>query len=417
MTVTYGFFNSVNGDRKYDAQDFAEIFDGIIEDGIHKGIGENFFVTATGGNTVAVGSGRAWFNHTWTKSDTAVPFAIDNGPAAQSRIDAIVLEVDTSDAVRANSIKYVRGNASLFPIRPSLPATPTVRQYPLAYIQRGINASSVTQAMITNMAGTPQTPWAVSRLLDRAIEPAGQRRNVFRGKFLGTTYTTAQKATVAAGLFEDMYLGDYWTINGMDWRIVDFDYYYMMGDTRTTVHHVVVMPDRNLRQGAMNDDFFKANAGAYLGSDMKTKHLPAVFNTVAAAFGAPQLLVFRDFFTNGLMAGPQGSVVSSGGLWVSAQVELPSQIMMFGTSAMMSGAMGGNNPSLHTPLPGGQFALFRLCPWFVPISGAATDFTLTQWTRDVLSPVVWSVVSSMGVLAQAMANNNTYGFRPYFCLK
>lgn len=416
MTVTYGFYNSVNGDRKYDAKDFAEIFDGIIEDGVHKGIGDDFKVTATGGNTVAVGTGRAWFNHTWTLSDTAIPFVIDAAHASLNRIDLIVLEVDSSDAVRANTIHYLRGTPAQSPVAPGLGNTDTLKRYPLASIYRPLNSASITPANVTNLVGTPGTPYAVSRLLDRAIEPVTMRRNVYRGKNLGTSYTAAQKAAVSSGSFEDLYLGDYWIINGVTWRIVDFDYYYQIGDTRTVVHHLVVMPDTNLRQGAMNQDFFKANNGAYVGSDMRTLHLPTIFNTVAAAFGNANLLTFREFLINSMMNAPHGTV-SGSGAWYSCQVELPSQIMMYGTSAMMPGAMGGNVPSLHTPTAAGQFAAFRLMPSLVPLPGAASDSSLTSWLRDVLSPVVWSVVTSQGVLAQAISNSMGFGFRPYFCLK
>ena len=141
MTVTYGFYNSVNGDRKYDAKDFAEIFDGIIEDGVHKGIGDDFKVTATGGNTVAVGTGRAWFDHTWTLSDTAVPFTIDAAHASLNRIDLIVLEVDSSDAVRANTIRYLRGTPAQSPVAPGLGNTSTLKRYPLASIYRPLNSA------------------------------------------------------------------------------------------------------------------------------------------------------------------------------------------------------------------------------------------------------------------------------------
>lgn len=419
MTVTFGFYNSVNGDRKYDAEDFSEIFDGIIEDGVHKGIGDDFKVTATGGNTVAVGTGRAWFDHTWTKSDTAVPFTIDAAHASLNRIDLIVLEVDESDAVRANTIRYLRGTPAATPVAPGLGNTDTLHRYPLASIYRPLNAASITQANITNLVGTAATPYAVSRLLDRAVQPASIRRNVFRGKFLGTAYTAKQQAAVQSGSFEDLYLGDYWTINGVNWRIVDFDYYYNYGAVRCVQHHIVLMPDTILRTGAMNEDFFKANAGAYLGSDMKKLHMPAMFNTVVAAFTQARILAFNEFFSNSMKSGPEGAIVNSG-VWQEARVELPSQHMLFGTAAMMPGSTGANSASQIILPASNQFALFRLCPWFLPVGALApasgTDSKLTQWTRDALSPTNWSVVTSMGSLGQAVSNVKTYGFRPYFCL-
>lgn len=416
MTVTYGFYNSVNGDRKYDAKDFAEIFDGIIEDGVHKGIGDSFATTATGGNTVALGTGRAWFDHTWTLSDTAVPFVLDAAHASLNRIDALILEVDSSDPIRANQLKYVRGTPAQSPTKPILIKTATLKQYAMSYIYRPLNSNTVTPAQITNVVGTPETPYAVSRLLDRAVEPASMRRNVFRGKFIGTSYTAAQQEAVSSGSFEDLYLGDYWTINDMNWRIVDFDYYYNVGYKRIRTHHVVVMPDNVLRSGAMNNDFFKANAGAYFGSDMRTQHLPPMLTAVSAAFPNDRIMDMSLWLNSSMMQAPQGTVPGPSGVYVDTKLELPSQIMIFGSSAMQPVSYGGNIPPGVVIEAGNQLALFRLAPWFVPI-GEVNEGASVQWTRDVLSPVIWSVVTSYGQLAHGVSNITGHGFRPYFCLK
>lgn len=419
MTVTYGFYNSVNGDRKYDAKDFAEIFDGIIEDGVHKGLGEGFKVTATGGENIAVGTGRAWFNHTWTLNDTAVPFTIDAAHPSLNRIDAIVLEVDSSDSARQNQIRYIRGTPAATALRPTMIRSETLNQYALAYISKPLNTSGVSAANITNVVGTPETPWAVSRLLDRAIEPAGMRRNVFRGKYLGTSYTTAQKAAVASGTFEDLYLGDYWTINGVNWRIVDFDYYYLQGGpTRITWHHLVVMPDTHLRAGAMNANASKGNAGAYAGSDARSVHRPPMATTIKAAFPGDSVFDFSTGITSDMVVSGSGTISGGGYSQVSTPLELPSGTQLFGNNASLPGATG-NVTILHLEDAGGQFALFRLCPWFVPIpnpSGNPADHGVLYWTRDVLNQATWSCVNSYGQLSAAVSTA-AYGMRPYFCLK
>lgn len=417
MTVTFGFYNSVNGDRKYDAKDFAEIFDGIIEDGVHKEIGDEFIITPTGGSTVSVGTGRAWFDHTWTKSDTAVPFVIDEPHASLNRIDAIVLEINSSDAVRANQLVYLRGTPNAIPVRPALIKSETLNQYALGYIYRPLNGGAIVQANVTNVVGTPETPFAVSRLLDREVEPAAQRRNVFRGKFIGTSYSTAQQAAVANGTFEDLYVGDYWTINGMNWRIVDVNYYANTGDSPAALlnsrkPHLLVMPDMPIRFGAMNDDFFKANAGGYRGSSFRTVHLPALEALVWAAFPVARKFTWREYVSASMGPYPGGSVVNSGA-WLDVSVDLPNVLMYSGTTIFQAHSVGGNIPSDIATESISQLALFRMMPNFIRVQNTEILLTNACWTRDLLSPAVWACTGISGGMSYHVSNG-ALGLRPVF---
>ncbi len=159
MSVTYGFYNSLNGDRKYDATQISSMFDGLIIDGIFASIGTAFVVKADTGNTVNVGVGKAWFNRTWTLNDAILPLEAPISEVLLDRIDAIVIEVDTSEAVRANSIKIIQGTPSSQPVRPTMASSETLHQYPLCYIYRPAGSSEITQAQITNMVGSEATPF------------------------------------------------------------------------------------------------------------------------------------------------------------------------------------------------------------------------------------------------------------------
>lgn len=163
MSLTYGFFNSNNGDRKYNAEQMSSIFDGIIVDGVFASIGTAFAVKAAGGNKVNVGVGKAWFDHTWTLNDEVLTLEAPDPDKVFPRIDAVVLEVNHSDSVRANSIKFIQGVASSSPVRPTLLKEGTVRQYPLCYIDRS-GGSTIAQANITNMIGTAETPFVTGIL-------------------------------------------------------------------------------------------------------------------------------------------------------------------------------------------------------------------------------------------------------------
>lgn len=159
MSVTYGFYNSLNGDRKYDAAQISSIFDGLIVDGVFASIGTAFAVKAAGGLTINVGIGRAWFNHTWTLNDSILPLTAPEAEVLLDRIDAVVLEVNGMESVRENSIKIITGTPSSAPVRPTLENEGNVHQYPLAYIYRKFGSTVITQANITNMVGTESTPF------------------------------------------------------------------------------------------------------------------------------------------------------------------------------------------------------------------------------------------------------------------
>lgn len=153
MTYTSGFFNSVNHDRTYDADTFGSMFDGVINDGVFRTWGDGMVVTAVGGMTVAVGTGRAWFNHTWTVVTADERLTLAASSPSMSRIDSVVLRVDKSTSVRRNRIYIKQGQASGSPSRPQLENTSTVREYVLADICVNNSATAISQSNITNQIG------------------------------------------------------------------------------------------------------------------------------------------------------------------------------------------------------------------------------------------------------------------------
>lgn len=164
MSVTCGFYNSLNGDRKYNAIQMGRIFDGLISDGVFATVGNALIVKAANGNTVNVDTGKAWFNHTWTVNDAILPLELPEADILLDRIDAVILEVNASSMVRQNTIKFLKGTASSTPVRPSLENSEEVHQYPLCYIYRKYGATAITQADITPMVGSTETPFVTALL-------------------------------------------------------------------------------------------------------------------------------------------------------------------------------------------------------------------------------------------------------------
>lgn len=170
MAITYGFYNAINHDRAYNAMQMSQIFDGIINDGVYQSIGQKFAVTPGGGMVVNVGTGRAWFNHTWTLNDNAVPVVIPESHMAYARIDIVALEVNSNDSVRANSLKVISGLPAASPVAPALVHENGVYQYPLAQITVPAGASSIIAANITNKVGTSACPYVTGIIQTTSID-------------------------------------------------------------------------------------------------------------------------------------------------------------------------------------------------------------------------------------------------------
>ncbi len=159
MAVSYGFYNSLNGDRKYNAIQVSSIFDGIILDGVFMSVGDKLMVTASSGMTVNIGIGRAWFDHTWTLNDAVLPVEISVADPLMDRIDLVVLDVNAETSARENQFLVLTGTPSINPIAPTLIREPTHNQYALAEIKVTKGVTAITQGMITNKVGLGDTPF------------------------------------------------------------------------------------------------------------------------------------------------------------------------------------------------------------------------------------------------------------------
>lgn len=170
MSITSGFYNSLNGDRKYNAEQMSAIFDGIINDGILANVGDTFTVRASIGTTVTIAAGRAWFNSTWVYNDALYPLTLTNSELLLDRIDAIVIEINRDDNIRKSDIKAVKGVPSSNPVYPELTNEGVIHQYPLAYIYRSAGSTEITQADITSMIGKSVCPYVTGILQVQNID-------------------------------------------------------------------------------------------------------------------------------------------------------------------------------------------------------------------------------------------------------
>lgn len=166
MAVTYGFYDSLAGDRKYNALQMGRMFEGMVSDGVFSTVGQGLVVTPNIGTmTINVGTGRAWFNFTWTLNDSNLVLTVQPAEVALNRIDTVVVEVNSDIGVRANAIKIIKGTPAASPVAPTLANTATLHQYALADIVVNSGVTQIAAPNITNRIGTVGTPF-VSGLVE-----------------------------------------------------------------------------------------------------------------------------------------------------------------------------------------------------------------------------------------------------------
>lgn len=171
MSVTYGFYDSVNGDRAYNSADMSGIFDGVIRDGVYSTVGGSLLVSPGTGMQVVVASGRAWFNGTWTYNNAPLNLNLDASSDGLVRIDAIVLEINTAQATRRNRFLVKKGQTAVSnPVAPTMTNTADLHQYPLAFVLIGSNVTEIAPANITNKVGTDACPFVTGLLQQISAE-------------------------------------------------------------------------------------------------------------------------------------------------------------------------------------------------------------------------------------------------------
>lgn len=238
---------------------------------------------------------------------------------------------------------------------------------------------------------------ALFAMLD-GFAPVELRRVIFRGKNLGTALTAVQKAAIKDGSFKGMFLGDYWSIGGRIWRIVDMDYWYNCGDTAFTSHHLVIMPDEALYNAQMNTT--NVTTGGYVGSEMYKSNL-ANAKTIANAAFPNSVLTHREYLCNAVANGRP-----SGGAWFDSSVELPNESMMYGHPHFSPTSDGSTVPAIYT-ISKTQLALFMVCPRFI------VNRSYNQWLRDVVSSASFAFVYDYGNSGYNGASYSN-GVRPVF---
>jgi len=228
---------------------------------------------------------------------------------------------------------------------------------------------------------------------------AGSHNSIYRGKYLGSSVTAAQYTAISSGTFEDLYIGDYWTIGGVNYRIACFDYYYNTGDPQLTTHHAVMVPDKALYYAQMNST--NITTGAYIGSEMYTTNLASAKTTINSAFSG-HVVSHRNYLHNATTNG-----YASGGSWYDSEVDLMTEANLYGTKHY-GNAIQGTALASNIYVDKSQYPLFVFDPKMI----CNRD---TFWLRDVSSAAAFAFASSDGNSSFNFASNSR-GVRPAFCI-
>ena len=224
--------------------------------------------------------------------------------------------------------------------------------------------------------------------------------SIYRGKYLGNSVTAEQYAAISAGTFEDLYIGDYWTISDVKYRIAAFNYYWNCSDTATLPpHHAVIVPEKNLYNASMNAT--DTTAGGYVTSRMHAANLAPAITTISAAFSG-HVMSHRSYLTNAVSNG-----YASAGAWYDSGVDLMNEQMVYGNGVFSPASTGSVTPT-NTRVEKNQLPLFAMNP-------AMLNNRESYWLRDVVTASEFAAHYSFGAASHYPATISL-GVRPAFCI-
>lgn len=163
FNVTCGFFDSINKDRVYSADQMTMPYKRLVADGVFatkEGTpSTDLQVIAGTGRAVVVLAGNAMVGNKWFESPSSIAITIPENTAVSTRIDSVIIQVDKRMSGRNGSVVYRTGTASGNPVPPDLSTDDSVVEYRVANIEVAAGATSITQSNITDLRGTSECPW------------------------------------------------------------------------------------------------------------------------------------------------------------------------------------------------------------------------------------------------------------------
>lgn len=270
----------------------------------------------------------------------------------------------------------------------------------------GLASSIITNYSSTSLAGKTQS---LKSAIDGLYEPfnittnnSGMHNSIYRGRNIGTAFTSEQSATIVSGKFDNMFVGDYWYINDITWRIAGFDVYLRKGPSTSFTkasHHIVVVADglyktkwANNNADVINGYVNSAVRANIKGDNTDTSGAEAKF---IAAFGDEHVRTYRNYYPTAY----NSDGVATAAAWTDCRVELMSEVEVFGYPIY-----GANGSTYETGIGNTQFPLFRLDPKWIMWPGALNE---SWWLRTVCAPTKVESISITGMFGYTSTYPNT----------
>lgn len=188
MAWTYGFFNSVNGDRTYNAKQLSSMFEGLITDGVYESVGNKLAVQPNNGMVIQIATGRGFFKRHWVNNDSEYMLTLESSDVVLNRYVAVCIRVDDTDTVRNATPHLKYSDFATTPVKPTMVRSETVNEYCLAYIYIPARAIEITASDIEDTRFNTELCGWVTGLIDQLDSTTlySQWESIFRG-FLSET--------------------------------------------------------------------------------------------------------------------------------------------------------------------------------------------------------------------------------------
>lgn len=233
---------------------------------------------------------------------------------------------------------------------------------------------------------------------------SGAHNTIYRGKDITDLfYNGTLSQQIAAGTFDDIFIGDYiiGKSSGRKYLVADINYRLHCGDTECTKPHVLMIPEKIMGTAQMNDSH--VTTGGYVGSKMYTTNLAQFKTVIQNDFGSGHILNHRELLTNAVTDGK-----SSGWAWYDSTIELMNESMVYGHNAW------GSHHGYETGIDKSQLSLFKHKPdLIVALNDAGSRYW--YWLRDVVSSSSFANVYNHGSASDAGAGDSG-GVRPAFLI-
>lgn len=277
---------------------------------------------------------------------------------------------------------------------------------------KGITVESLSTTILNKLTsktygldqGTKTLPTAINELYKSSVRNnAAGHNSIFRGKNLGTSFTAAMSTAIQNGTFDDLYVGDYLTINNTVYRIAGFNIIKNCGDNVSVGNNMCLVPDFALYNAQMHNtdsgqyesgSVANDTTGAYANSDMRTTNLAQATQKIVNDFGSSHVISYRDILPNATADGQ-----SSGWAWYDCKVELMSEVMVYGTKVWA-------NSGYEVGCINSQLPLFALAPEYI-------HRRFGYWLRGVGGATYFAFVYDYGDASYGDASSSL-GVRPLF---